>query len=59
MSDETRLHNDMFSMKRDTHPTTKPMTVRFGLTLMSVVDYDAAGEEVSTLFFCKKLAIRN
>ena len=46
ITDEARLHNDLFYMKRESHPTNNVIDVKFGLTLVSIVDFNAADETI-------------
>lgn len=54
LTDETRLHNDLFFKERRSHPAKGPVDVRFGLVLKSIVDYDAGGEAIVISAFIRQ-----
>ena len=54
LTDETRLHNDLFSVRRLTHPTSEGLDVHFGLSLISIIDYNAADEIIVIHAFARQ-----
>lgn len=54
ISEESRLHEDLFFKERRSHPTNQPLDVTFGLVLKSIVDYDAVGEAIVISAFIRQ-----
>ena len=55
ITDETRLHNKLFYINRLPHPTHQRLNVNFGLSLISVVDFDASNEAIIIIAFIRQL----